>query len=474
MEETHGGSDRITWPQARIALAASFGAFLTNIAMTTINVAIDRLIIELDSTLAAIQWVSTGYLLTLSLVLPLMRWAATRVGMKRLYLWCLFGFALTSALCGLAWSAGSLIAFRALQGAVGGLLAPMFQTMIAQLARPTQIGRMMNIVGIPILLSPLLGPLVGGFLIESLSWRWIFLINTPLALWGIWYAWRRLPADAKPIPTPLDMTGMLLICPGLALVTYGISAFGHTGTLNDWTVLVPTLGGILLVMGFAVHALRRGETALLDLRLFHEPVFTACAVTVFVMGIGSLGGQLILPLYYQQAGGQSALDAGLLLAPQGLGLMLSAPVSGRLADQANPGKVLIAGLLLIVIGTLPFAFASYDPPYWLLSLALVLRGVGIGTMMTPALTVAYRRLPKHAIPNATTVISMIQRFGAPIGTALMAVVVQWRFGIEVASLPKDAALAAAFSQTFILNIAVFLPGLFAGLVLMRTSAARPR
>src|SRR5580704_1225421 len=170
----------------RLILIVTFGPLLLNLSTTTINVAIDKLMLDLRAPLSVVQWIVTGYLLALTLVLPAFRWAVERVGSRRLYVACLLGFTATSALSALAWSAPSLIAFRVLQGAVGGLLAPLTQTLIAELAGAKRMGRAVSIISVPALAAPVLGPVIGGLLIQRLSWRWLFLFNLPLGLWGAW------------------------------------------------------------------------------------------------------------------------------------------------------------------------------------------------------------------------------------------------------------------------------------------------
>jgi len=465
--------DRITWPLIRAGLITCFGSILTHLSTTTVNIALDRLIVDLDSTLAQIQWVSTGYLLTLSLALPLTRWATARMGMKRLYIWCLAGFGFTSLLCGLAWSAESLIGFRMLQGVAGGLLAPMLQGMIAQLAGPRRMGRLMAMVGVPVLLSPLLGPVLGGVLVQYLSWRWLFAFATPVALLGIWFAWRYLPESESRTPLRLDFTGLLLISPGMALATFAVAEFGHAGTVLAPMVIGPLLVGIALSLLFGVHAFRKGESALLDLRLFFNPMFTAASMVAFLVAIGSFGGQLLLPLYYLQVGGHSPAHVGLLLIPQGVGMIAALPFTGRYSDRGNPALVCTIGILFYLAGTAPFLWLGQDPAYWMLGTGQFLRGVGIAAMTTPAMAVAYRHLTRDAMPNASTVQNMVQRFGAPLGTALLAVMLQYRFVAESAHDPvRTHALATAYAQTFMLNFALALPIFVAAWVIFREHRRR--
>jgi EmrB/QacA subfamily drug resistance transporter len=439
MAATPPDDGRITWPVARSAVAGSFGSLLSILSATVINVALDHLIADFQSSLDVMQWLSTGYLLTMSLALPLSGWLTSLIGIRRLYLYGLLAFTLTSLLCAGAWSVGSLLAFRILQGVAGGLLAPIFQTVIAQVASPGRIGRLMSYVTLPVVLMPMLGPVIGGFIIEYLSWRWLFIVNVPVGMLGLWLAWRYLPAGEAPPRRPLDLLGLAFVSPGLAALTWGISAFGQAGTLADLTVALPLVGSAVLLTLFVLHALRRKD-AIIDLRPFRRATFSLACTTTLVATFVNFGGQLVLPLYLFQVCGLSPAETGLLLAVQGVGMLAGMQLFGTLADRWNAGTVAMLAALISVCGTLPFAFAVLDPPLWLLGLALAVRGFGSVGIVTPSLTAAYRGLERRDLPNASTVQNMVQRMGAPLGSAMLAVVLQWRLGLE----PVPAAFGSAF------------------------------
>jgi EmrB/QacA subfamily drug resistance transporter len=450
----------------RLILIASFGPLLLNLSSTTVNVAIDELMARFHAPLSTIQWVVTGYLLSLALVLPSFRWAVERLGSRRLYVWCLLAFTATSMLCALAWSAPSLVAFRAIQGAVGGLLAPLTQTLIAQLAGPKRLGRAVAVVSVPVLVSPLLGPVLGGLLIQRLSWRWLFLFNLPLGLAGAWLAQRRLPPGTSATRTRFDVVGFALLSPAVGLFTFSLSSLGRARGSTVHALLPLALSAVLL-LAFVLDARRRPETALIDLRVFRHHMLGAALVAYLLTSFGTFGAQLLMPLYYQQARGQSAISAGLLLAPQGLGMLLTLPQVGKLTDRFDNGKMVIAGVLTTLLGTAAFMQATDHSSYVLLSISLVVRGAGLGATSTPALAAAYKHLARAEIPNATTAINIVQRLGAPIGTATMAMTLS-RF---VASTPgassSRAPLARAFASTFTVAAGLSALALFAGVALVR-------
>jgi EmrB/QacA subfamily drug resistance transporter len=451
----------------RAILIAGFGSLLLNLSSTSINVAINKLMVTFVAPLSTAQWIITGYLLALTFVLPTFRWAVERLGSRRLYVGSLIGFTATSVFCACAWSAESLIFFRVLQGAVGGLLTPLTQMLAAQLAGPRRIGRVMGIISIPILVAPLLGPTLGGFVIQRLSWRWLFLLNGPLGLVGAWLALRRLPPGTISKQTPLDLLGLSLLSPGVALFTYALSLMGRGRLLSP--ALLTAFGiSLVLITAFVLDASRRPNTALIDLRLFKRPAYDAALIAYLLTSFGEFGAQLILPLYYQQVRGRSAIETGLLLLPQGVGMLLTLPRVGRLIDRFDAGWLVIAGVVTTLLGTWAFVAVGNHTSYVLLGASLVLRGAGLGATATPAVAAAYRHLAQDDIPNGTATFNIMQRLGAPIGTAVMAVTLQhfvWRAG---GGSVAPSALARAFGHTFAVSAALSALALFAGLVLARS------
>src|SRR6476646_5522080 len=274
-------------------------------------VALQTLREDLGASLATIQWVSTGYLLALASVIPLTGWAAERFGPRRVWMTAVAAFVLTSALCGLAWSAGALIAFRVLQGFAGGMIMPIGMITLAQAAGPQHMGKTMSIVGVPMLLAPVLGPALGGLLVDNFSWRWIFYVNVPIGIVGLALAARLLPreraqgtgGDAPPV---LDWPGLAMLSPGVAAIVFGLSEYGQHRTLAVPIAWVPLVIGIVLVAAFVRHALRV-RFPIVEVRLLASRGFAAASATVFLLGAALFGSMLLLPLYYQLARGQSPL-----------------------------------------------------------------------------------------------------------------------------------------------------------------------
>jgi EmrB/QacA subfamily drug resistance transporter len=430
------GLDPLVW---KITTVAVLGSFLSQLDATVVNVSLSSLAVDLHSSLTAIQWVTSGYLLALALMLPLNGWLVERIGAKSLYLWCFSAFTLSSALCGLAWSANSLIAFRLLQGMSGGLMAPMAQMMMAR-AAGKHMARIIGYAAVPVMLGPILGPVIAGAILQHASWRWLFLVNLPVGVLAIVLAVLFLPHDREETRSrELDLPGFALLSPGLVLFLYGSDHLGERIGLT--ALLVST---VLLALFFRM-AIRKGDRALIDLQLFKSRTFSASATTQFMSNGISFAGQMLIPIYLIRACGQSPNATGWLLAPQGVGMICSYPWMGALTQRFGIRKVSAGGALLAFAGTLPFLYlARHGLVFAVLAGALFLRGVGLSAVGIPSISAAYASVRKQDLPTATTSLNIVQRLGGPTLTTLCATFLGWRLGMAQSSASLSSAFAAAF------------------------------
>jgi len=425
----------------KIASVAILGSFLSQLDATVVNVSLSSLAAELRSSLTVIQWVTSGYLLALALMLPLNGWLVDRIGARRLYLWCFSAFTLSSVLCGMAWSAHSLIAFRVLQGMSGGLMAPMAQMMLAR-AAGRHLARVMGYAALPVLLGPLLGPVIAGAILRYASWRWLFLVNLPVGLLAIVLAILFLPDDREErTPRDLDVRGLALLSPGLVLFLYGADHIAE----REGIVLF--LIAIALFAVFVRVSRAMGDRALIDLRLFKGKVFRASTITQFLSNGISFSGQMLIPFFLIRACGQSPAAAGWMLAPLGLGMLCSYPSMGALTQRFGIRGVSTSGALLAFVGTLPFLYlAEHGLVLPVLVAALFVRGMGMGAIGIPSISAAYAAVPKRDLPMAATSLNIVQRLGGPTMTTVCATFLAWRLRATGDMLPGTSS--RAFTEAF--------------------------
>ncbi len=445
-----------------VVLGAVFvlGAIMTVLDLTIVNVAVPTIGRELGASVSTIQWVMTGYMLAFASVIPLTGWASERFGAKRVWLVSLFLFVLGSVLAGVAWSIESLIGFRVLQGIGAGMIIPVGQTILAQAAGPQRMGRVMSLVGVPMLLGPILGNVLGGAIVDQVSWRWVFYINLPVGLLAVAAAQRLLPEARPQLGQRLDLRGLILLSPGIALFLYGASEAGNEGGLGAARTLAPTAIGLALVALFAWHARRRGKAALIDLSLFRRRGFaTAAALNALLIG-ALFGSLLLLPLYYQLVRRESPLDVGLLLVPQGVGAALALPLAGFLTDTIGARVVVATGTAIAALGTLAYAQIGADTSYLYLSGALLVVGLGIGSTIAPSMAAAFQTLDREETPRATSALNAIQRIAGAVGTALLAIVLQRAITTNVPSLHDGIQALATLSPEQRANAAPALADAF--------------
>src|SRR5579875_3489532 len=403
-----------------VATVVILGAIMSILDTTVVNVAINTLAARFHTTLPTIQWVATGYTLALATVIPLSGWIADRFGTKRLYMGSIAMFVLGSCLSGLAWSSATIILFRVLQGLGGGMIMPAGMTILTRAAGPQRIGRVMAIMGVPMLLGPILGPILGGWLVADVSWRWIFFINLPIGLGALLLALRVLPRDVAEHSQRLDVVDLLLVSPGLALVIYGLAESSSSGGFGSGKVLIPLLIGLVLLAVFVWHALRTKDP-LIDLRLFKHRTFATSSISLLLMVISVFGAFLLLPLYFQAVRGESPLMAGVLLAPQGLGSMLTMPIAGQLSDKVGSGKIVPFGLIGVLAAVVWLTQIGPHTSWLAVCIDLFVFGLGMGFAMMPIFTGAMQSVTGAAAARASTSLNIIQQTGASVGTAVLSV-----------------------------------------------------
>jgi MFS transporter, DHA2 family, multidrug resistance protein len=413
----------------RIAGVCVLASVMAILDASVVSVAQRTFIVEFGSTQAIVAWTITGYTLAQVAVIPLAGWAADRFGTKRLFLGATLWFTLASLLCSMASNIVELNAFRMIQGLGSGILVPLTLIILTREAGPRRLGRLMAVLGIPMLLGPMLGPVLGGWLIGAYGWQWIFRINLPLGLIVLVLAAAVFPRDRPRPSEAFDFVGMLLLSPGLAALLFGISSVARCGTLADNHVWLPVLIGVTLIAAFVVHALHRADHPLIDLRLFENRVVTFANSAMFLFSVGFFGVVLLLPSYFQQLLHQTPLESGVHMVPQGLGAMLAMPLAGTLMDKRGPRNVLLVGITLITAGLAVFGYGAWKQADYLpiLLVGLVVVGLGLGCTMTPLSGAAVQALAPQQVARGSTLLSVNQHVATSASIALMSVILTSQF-----------------------------------------------
>ncbi|SDI79721.1 drug resistance transporter, EmrB/QacA subfamily [Nonomuraea jiangxiensis] len=402
------------------------GGLLGILNSTMAAVATDTLATVFGTSLSTIGWASTGFLLAVTATIPFTTWAVDRYGGRRLWLAGLLLFLAGSLAAGLSWNVGSLIVFRVVQGFGAGLLDPLVLILLARAAGPHRAGRVMGLMGVVLSLGPVLGPIAGGAVLGSLSWRWMFLLSVLVGAVAWLLALRVIPADDRagaPAGGRLDVMGLALLGPGFAAVVLALSQTAEQGGIAAWQALLPLGAGVALLIGYGGHT-ARSQAPVIDLRLFANRGFTA---SVTIMGLGGMAlyaSLFALPLYYQQAHGHDVLAAGLLMTPVGLGGAIAMPLAGRLSDRLGARGLATGGAVLAALSA--FAFTQVEattPEVWTVLAALGV-GLGSGCFSAPTMGSLYRTLPPPLVAQGSSVLYMLNQLGAALGIAVVTLIIQ--------------------------------------------------
>ena len=421
------------------------GSIMTILDATVVNVAISTLQRDFHvSSFSEIAWVVTGYMLAQGAVIPMTGWVTDRYGTKRVYLITLALFTVASAACGAAPNLGLLIVFRVLQGVGGGMIMPIGLTIILQAFGPAQMGKVMGVFGVPTLLAPAIGPLLGGWLTQDFSWRLIFYVNVPIGIVSIIAAWLFLVETPFTRRLRLDVIGMATGIPAVLALLYGVDQSTSLGWGSPVVLGMLTASAVLFTV-FVIRQLRAGEP-LLHIRLFQDTTFTMSTLLSLVIVTGLFGVVYLLPLFLQQVHGYDAITTGLLLMPQAGVAAVLMPVSGHLSDRFGPRWVVIFGLVALVISSLLLGRIDVATSSLYIVLVMGLRGVAMGFAMMPAMSAGLARIPRTSSSRASSITNTVQRAGSSVAIAVLVTILAAQAGVasrQASCDPSPQVLAAA-------------------------------
>jgi EmrB/QacA subfamily drug resistance transporter len=451
-----------------VGIVFVFGLFMDLLDMTIVNVAIPELARDLnvdpEGGASQVQWVVTGYLLSLAIFIPVSGWAGDRFGTKRIFMLALFVFTLGSFLCGVAWNIESLIAFRVLQGAGGGILTPVGTAMLFRAFPPAERAKGAAILMLPMVVAPASGPVIGGYLAEYHDWRWIFFINIPVGLLGLLFAGLYLREEKQPNTGRLDVPGFVLAAAGLGCLMYALAEAGLEG-FGDPRVLAFGAAGLGLLALLAYVELRTREP-MLDMRLFSNRLFRTMNVAQIVGYGGMMGGLFLLPLLLQAELGLSPFESGLTTFPQAIGVVMMVQVAGRIYNNVGPRRMMAAGMLGSAVSTLMFVFIDLETSQWWIRLIMLCRGMSFALVLIPIQTATYTTIKPQAMGRASAIFNANRQVAASLGVALLASVLTNRLAANDAILGNPATVDAAltaFRQSFAVATGLALLGMVAAL-----------
>lgn len=391
------------------------GSFMSVLDTSIVNIAISRIQNEFGVTTDEVQWVANGYTLTLAVVVPLSSWLSDRFGLSRLYIVSLLGFGAGSALCGLAGTFDMLVAFRIVQALAGGILPVITLSILYKIVPRDKIGTAMGLYGLGVIVAPGIGPSLGGYLVEYVSWRLIFYINVPIAILGAIAAVMVLPRFPAGRAGRFDIAGFLTVSTGLFTLLLALSQ-GQSWGWTSYRVLILLTVSVLSLALFAVVELEVAEP-LLDVRIFRYWPFTNSLLLISVLSIGLFAVLYYIPLFLQQALLLEPFTAGLTLLPQAVVMAALMPISGRLYDRIGPRWLAIVGLLIVAVSTYQMHQITLDTSREEIMFLLGFRAVGLGVGIMPIFTSGIAGIPPDMVGQGSAFNNVVRQASSSLGVA---------------------------------------------------------
>jgi len=444
------------------AWAIALGAIAPMLDSTMVNIAINKLTKDFNTTLDIIQWSITGYVLALAIAVPISGWLMNKFNGKKVFVGAVIAFGVISILAGISWDISSFIFFRLLQGFSAGIITPLMSTLLVKTAGPENLGRVMAIVSTPMIFGPILGPVIGGLIVQGASWHWIFFINVIIVSIAAPFMMKTIP-DFKPFnkDSKLDIFGITVLSIMSASMIYGITrATDHASFNNGQTILWVGIGFVLAVIYLIYNRIRKNQTVL-PMNLFLRKNFLAASSGLFLANIAVMGPMLILPLFFQNFRHFTSSEAALALVPQGVGMLVTRPMIGKMIDKIGAKYVVIVSLMLSLIGTIPLIFVTDKTNMIWISILLFIRGTSFGGIMLPLTSDAYTGLDSKQLPEAGVGINIIENLGSSFGSAAIATIVATvTQGLKPSISSNLSGYHAGFFISAIVLALIFIPSLF--------------
>ncbi|WP_221089338.1 DHA2 family efflux MFS transporter permease subunit [Deinococcus aquaedulcis] len=451
-----------------VILVLLVSAFVVILNETIMNVALPRLMADLDVSARLAQWLSTAFMLTMAVVIPITGFLLQRLSTRTVYLTAMGLFCVGTLLAALAPGFVPLLLARVVQASGTAIMLPLLMTTVLTLVPAQQRGAVMGNLSIVISVAPAIGPTVSGLILQVLPWRFLFVFVLPVALAALAYGARTLRNVGTPRPVALDLLSVPLAALGFGGLVYALSQVGEGGSGLSAATAAPLLVGVLALVAFLWRqaVLGRRDAPLLDLRAFRFPQFALGVGLMVIAMIALFGGMILLPLYLQNLRGLSTLQTGLLLLPGGLLMGLLAPSVGRLYDRIGPRPLAVPGTILMTAVLVGLSRIDTATPIWaLLALHLTLSG-GLALLFTPVFTSSLSPLPPHLYSHGSAILSTLQQVAGAAGTALLVALMAGRAAQQVAAgVAAPQAQVAGLHLAFLVaaGVGVLAVGLALGL-----------
>lgn len=423
----------------KVVFIAVIGSFISLLNSTIVNISLSELSNQFSKSISIVQWVSTGYMMAVTLIIPLCGWLVGKFGIKKLYIYCFLGYLLTSFFCGISSSIEYLITFRIIQGFFGGLMAPLSQMMLA-INAGRNLAKVSGYAAATIVLAPLLGPLIANVILSYRDWHWLFFLNIPISLIGMIMAFFSLKDDHGDYKVKkFDVYGFLFISIGVALLLLGINNFTATGGK------IAFLSGFFLFLIFVFWSKLNNEYALIDISLFRNKIFSISSFVQFFLNGVIYSCQIMLPLVLINIAGGSSDYLGVMLAPLGIGMIISFVFVSKIIGIFGMRKAAFYGACISFLGIILFSLETsffYFHYNVAVAFSLLITGIGQGLIGVPSTTLAYFTISKDKLPSAATSLNILQRLGGPIFSA---------FCIQFLSI-QEASLSNSFAYFYTLSV----------------------
>ncbi len=416
MSSSISGTSVLKW-----LVAAAFVVILNETIMMN---AIPRLMVDLHIDETSAQWLSTAFMLTMAVVIPITGWLLQRLTIRQAFIGAMATFCLGTLLAALSWSFPILVVARVVQASATAVMMPLLMTTLMRVVSPDDRGRVMGTVSLAMSVAPALGPAVSGVVLQFLGWRWIFLVVLPIAVGIGLVGSRRLSNVGETTKTPIDWLSAVLAAVGFGTLVYGLSQLSRATPV----VIALAVVGVLGVAAFVWRqlVLQRSDKPLLDLRTFRSRVFTISLAAMSIAFGAMIGTMLLLQLYLQQARHATPLATGLLVMPGGLAMGLLGPTIGRIYDRHGARVLMLPGGGLAVMALAGFAMLNATTPYWPILVAHVGLSLGLASLFTPMFTMSLGSLPAHQYSHGSSLLGTTQQVAGALGTALAVVVLTTR------------------------------------------------